>query len=360
MLPITTHNEVKELLDIFNQTDTPLMIHGTMGIGKSELARQWGEAQAEKNKLIFSDSVKDYGSKEHFSFIIINMQHFDAVDLKGIPIIENGSTRFIPTNMLPDSGQGVIFFDELNLAVPMVLNACYQIFLDRKILDKVVPKEFMLIGAGNLADDGANTFDIPAPLKDRMAHVQLGVPSVKEWVSNFAIPKGVDSRVITYLLASEDKLHTYKPESDEILFTTPRSWKKVSDNLDLVSDKLMERVASSLIGVGIAREFRAFIELSESYDIDAIFKGGEFKTPKELDRKYAFISAVTSYYKKHKDDNKILKRLVEIAGKFDSEYKMVIYHICTQFDAELFDKIEDILPEEEYEELFDKIIDMTI
>jgi len=30
MLPITTHNEVKELLDIFNQTDTPLMIHGTM------------------------------------------------------------------------------------------------------------------------------------------------------------------------------------------------------------------------------------------------------------------------------------------------------------------------------------------
>jgi MoxR-like ATPase len=102
----------------------------------------------------------------------------------------------------------------------MVLNSCYQIFLDKKILNRVIPRDFQLIAAGNLADDGANTFDIPAPLKDRMSHFKLAIPTVQEWVTNFAIPNNVDSRVITYLMASENNFHTYSPDDEEILFST--------------------------------------------------------------------------------------------------------------------------------------------
>lgn len=123
--------------------------------------------------------------------------------------------------MFPRKGNGIIFFDELNLAPPLVQASAYQLILDRRLGTYTVPNGFLLIAAGNRLEDRASVFEMSAPLKNRFGHCQLREPSVEGW-TRWAVDHDIDMRIIGFLNFRRTALYTFDPKLKENAFATPR------------------------------------------------------------------------------------------------------------------------------------------
>ena len=160
MLVKLHHSELPEyLLNLYGKSAISVFLHGTFGIGKSESVRQFAKMMAKQLGLQFSEDPRDIDDESKFFLRIIPLHQMDGAALTGLPFPneERTKTMFLQLGLFPVKGQGVIFFDELNLAPPLVQANAYQIIQDRKLNDYIVPDGFMCVGAGNMSDDRAHT-----------------------------------------------------------------------------------------------------------------------------------------------------------------------------------------------------------
>ncbi len=109
---------LKNLLPYYFNQKKSLYLWGRPSSGKTSLMRQFSQAKAKELSLKYSEDT--FGS-EFFTMKVITMSQYDAPDLRGMPeVVEENKvklTRFLPTEELPRIGQGIIFFDEMNLAI---------------------------------------------------------------------------------------------------------------------------------------------------------------------------------------------------------------------------------------------------
>ena len=105
------------LLPHFYEGMKPLYLWGRPSTGKTSMIRTFAKAKAKELGLEYSEDK--YG-KKLFTMKVITMSQYDAPDLRGMPEVvkekDLQTTRFYPTEELPREGQGIIFFDEMNLA----------------------------------------------------------------------------------------------------------------------------------------------------------------------------------------------------------------------------------------------------
>ncbi|HKY54668.1 MAG TPA: AAA family ATPase, partial [Anaerolineales bacterium] len=83
------------------------MIWGPPGIGKSSIVAQTAEAH-------------------EIGFIDLRLSQLAPTDLRGLPVAENGLSRWYPPEFLPREGKGILFLDELNLAPPAMQGMAQQ------------------------------------------------------------------------------------------------------------------------------------------------------------------------------------------------------------------------------------------
>lgn len=236
----------------------PMML-GSMGIGKSALAKQLADRNGAR-------------------LVALHLPQYDPTDVKGIPVrMEDGTVRWFPSSYLPqqevitlskknyrmefnktfkfsqelkvlvfdndgtlvfsvndsevknfndiedqfelksvskegihfeysgDSDQytmyvvdkAVLLLDELTAAPSEVQNAALQLVLDRRVGEYDVPITTPMIGAGNTEDDLAFVHQIPAPLANRMAFFRVEA-TLGDFL-NHATAIGVDPMIISYL-----------------------------------------------------------------------------------------------------------------------------------------------------------------
>ena len=108
---------LQSLLSEYYKHRIPLYLWGRPSSGKTASIRQFAKAKAKELGLDYSED--EYGP-ELFTMKVITLSQFDAPDLRGMPeLVGEATTRrtqFVPTRELPREGQGIIFFDEMNLA----------------------------------------------------------------------------------------------------------------------------------------------------------------------------------------------------------------------------------------------------
>lgn len=287
----------------------PLLVTASFGVGKSEtieetakeLAKErmrsylnWNDiSYEEKLKIIDENLFKDY-----FILFDIRLSTLDASDLKGLPNFAKSWVEwkypfFVEVLKHPDS-DGIIFFDEYNLASPMVLSSCYQIFHDKVISDIKINPNWLIIGAGNKADDYANTIDTPAPLKDRCCEIELTPATSQNWIK-WAIKNGIHPKIIAYINWKGTMLRKINFESTEKQ-TTERSWAALSSYMREPLEDI-KLVAGTVIGEGVASEFIGFLEIQDIIDLEEIIKNPELlKTITEIGQKYFVISGLAEKY----------------------------------------------------------------
>ena len=223
----------------------PVFLWGPPGVGKSQVV-----CEVAKN---MGYALKD-----------IRAVLLDPVDLRGIPrITPDGVTQWCAPSFLPrenDGGNGILFLDELNAAPPLVQAACYQLILDRRIGEYVLPDGWAVIAAGNREGDRAVTHRMPTALSNRMVHLEFDV-SNEDW-QRWAVAAGIRPEVRAFLQFRPKLLHDFDPRSASRAFASPRSWSFVSSILEAKPDEGVEYdLFRGAVGDGAAAEFMGFLQV---------------------------------------------------------------------------------------------------
>lgn len=346
------HKELTELIDCYYNAKIPLDITGTFGIGKSQSVREkamqiakdkkkefinWNEIGLENKKAIIKNP------REYFVFLDIRLSEFDISDIKGLPEL-TANEKFndwlnwrIPlfAKLLgtPDS-DGILFFDERNLAPPLIQSACYKIIHDRIINDNKIADNWQIISAGNTEEDKAYTYETASPLRDRCGEVYLKVPETSEWINNYAIPRNIKPFIIGFLSFKPSNL--YKVDfNDKQKYTTPRGYERISvlidkNKVDKKDFNKISLIAKSAIGEGIAQELVSFYKLSEQIDMQSIIEDpNKIKEIKEVSVKWFINTALAEQYK----DKKIkFEKIIALSRALDSqgdvEFVAYLWRLC--------------------------------
>ncbi len=242
-------SDISEALNGLIDARQSVFIWGGPGVGKSGVVRQ----VAERRSLPLRD---------------VRALLLDPVDLRGLPYLSEGRSKWATPDFLPQDGAGVLFLDELNAAPAMVQASCYQLVLDRKLGEYVLPEGWSIIAAGNRDSDRAVTSRMPTPLRNRFVHLDFEV-DIQEW-SAWAIQAKIRPEVIAFLRFRPALLSAF--ERDNNAFPSPRSWEFVSRILNSnPTAKIEHELIAGAVGAGAATEFSAFLSTFRNLpNIDAI------------------------------------------------------------------------------------------
>jgi len=237
----------------FVQPVTPF-IWGKPGIGKSQAVKQL---------------AKEYG----IMFIDLRLSQLESADIRGIPVpdMENGISKWLPPEFLPFKGMkrwegtsGILLLDEFNRARPDVLQAAFQLVLDRQVGMHEIMDSWFIVAAGNLGDqDRTDVVEMDSALKNRFIHFNVDV-ELGPWLE-WAAEAGVHTDIVNFLNGKPSYLYHVANEEDNI-FVTPRSWEKFSDIL-LQNTEIDPSVITSTLGPdiinGAAGHFMKYLESKE-------------------------------------------------------------------------------------------------
>jgi MoxR-like ATPase len=225
----------------------PLHIWGPCGVGKSQIVFQ-----------VADDTQREFRD--------VRAGQLDPVDLRGLPRIASHQTEWAPPKFLPTSGKGILFLDELTSAPQMTQAACYQLVLDRRLGEYVLPDGWVVIAAGNPASERGVHFSMPRPLRNRFVHLNLEA-DLPEWC-RWAVRAGIRSEIIAFLRFKPALLHDADATSDQNAWPTPRSWEMASNVLRGVAGKTgvwaaetEAQLLEGTIGHAATAEFVGFLRL---------------------------------------------------------------------------------------------------
>lgn len=300
--------ELKVQLDNLLDINMPVFVHGPPGIGKSYIVH---ELSKERNWQI-SD---------------VRLSQLDAVDLRGIPSIQNEKTCWMPPVFLPDEGEGVLFLDELNSAPPSVQAAIYQLVLDRKIGEYEMPEGWRIICAGNRISDKGIVFRLPSPLVNRMVH--LVVESNYEDFKAWAILNNIHPFIIGFLGFRPNLLSQELPKDTESnpAFATPRSWHMLSNIISNVDQiEKVHPLIYGAIGYAAGVEFLSYIKSYKTLpDLDSILSGHFPEIPDNPSTLYALVSALVAKFNGSSDQS---VNLLNFSKNLSTEFGVMLIKDC--------------------------------
>lgn len=293
MKPTRASEVVTELL----ATRWPVFIWGPPGVGKSSI-------------------VASIAKKRNLDLLDIRASLLDPTDLRGIPEIEAGKAIWTPPSFLPQdpNSKGILFFDELNAAPPLVQASLYQLTLDRRIGEYQLPDGWRILGAGNRAEDASVVFRMPAALSNRFVHIDFEV-NVDDW-AEWATVNKIHPLVIGFIRFRREML--FDMNNYDRAFPTPRSWEMVSDTLKTFGDfKDIEDVIIGIVGEGASIEFLAFCQttLSEEMVLKIIDNPEKAEIPSDLGSLYALVS----YLAARANEEKVMKAAGHILNRLNPE-----------------------------------------
>lgn len=268
-----------EVLDKLLLTQRPIFIWGPPGVGKSSCVRLAAQQRG-------------------WPVVDIRASLLDPTDLRGIPAVVDGRAVWCPPSFLPKPGElaGLLFFDELNAAPPLVQASLYQLTLDRRVGEYVLPEGWRIVAAGNRAADRSLTYRLPAALANRFIHLDFEV-DFADW-RTWAGQAGVHPLVIGFLSTRPELLLDLRPS--ERGFPTPRAWEMVSDALKVLGEaKLVQDVLIGIVGEGAALELVGYCAQSiTEVQIRSILDDPESaELPNSLGDQYALIAYIVAWGK---------------------------------------------------------------
>lgn len=256
-LPVVTVEQFTRIVEmqLSEQNYRPIFGLGKGGIGKTESIETLA-----KEKL-------------NIGYIDIRLLLYAETDLKGIPYPDANhiSTIWLQNNILPradkDGKKGILVLDEITSVQRSVRTAAYQLLNERRLGDYVLPDGWLVVCLGNGEDDGGDFQGMEANFINRCSLFNV-IPDVDAW-KTWALSHNVNYLVTAYISWRPSDLHTYNPESDtDMIFASPRSWKAVSDILNLhpfnQNDTINNARIMANLGTTIGNTFIAFCKYKDS------------------------------------------------------------------------------------------------
>lgn len=254
-------NNVTNLILSLPSTQS-VLIRGPHGIGKSQIAKQVG---TELDRPVIDLRLSQMTEGDFLGLPKIE----DEVRDKDGNIIRHGMTQFRPPWWFVKAMTEpvVLLLDEINRAVPEVMQCAFQLVLDRAIQGKSIHPETIVIAAVN-ASNHYQINEMDPALLDRFLTVDM-VPSIGPW-KEWARDARLHSMIIDFCTQHtnhwwHDPRHGLEPDK---VYPTPRSWEMLNRALqhanlfDDISNAVFRHMAVGLIGDEAGM---AFYEFAKNY-----------------------------------------------------------------------------------------------
>lgn len=334
--------EAEREVEIAFRIKRPIYLHGSPGLGKSEL---------------IEGLAKRFGAKVWD----LRLALMDPSDLKGVlyfnPLLARACWSSPPD--LPTKEEAakypmtILFLDELNSAPPMTQASAYQLILNRKVGTYELPDNCVVVAAGNRETDRGVTYKMPSPLANRLIHLYVR-PDFDCW-SIWALDNRIDPAVVGYLTSNKGDLFNFSPKNPGHAFATPRSWAFVSQLLgEQASEKELIDLVAGTVGEGIALKFNTHRKRSADMPNPTLILEGKIKELKNKDLGAMYSLTTSLCYelkdsydasvkenKRHEWDSKVDNVLRFILDNFENEMiVMLMYTVLNQYKLQI--KIKEL------------------
>lgn len=291
---------------------------GSMGVGKSTLVKK----VAEELSVRINQPVR---------VTEIRLLNFSPVDLRGVPTAD-GNKEFtvwlkpMIFNLFEDE-VNILFLDEISAAPQSLQAAAYQIALDKQIGEHRLPKECIVICAGNRTTDRSVAFRMPKALANRLMHFEIHA-EFQSWYE-WAVENRIDERVIGYLAFDNSKLNL-EAEIEELAFPTPRSWEFVSRLLVTTGKEPGEihDLLCGCIGVSTVGEFEAWCRVYRYLPSAADILSGKCTTQvKGMAQTYAILSSLLACLAQRGEEvtDRELENVCRYASRFPADFSALFF-----------------------------------
>ncbi len=323
MRPTLAAKAVKTCVEI----KRPVMLHGSPGVGKS-------------------DVIRSVARDMQIDLIDLRLSQLDPVDLRGIPCVnkKTNQTSWAPPDFLPTSGAGILFLDEMNQAAQATQAASYQLLLDRRLGDYVLPKDWAIVAAGNRSSDRAIVNQMGSALKNRLVHIDYEV-SKDDW-EEWAVKSGLHVSVLGFIRFRPDALNEFDDRAgdqdkekarqqklrDAKAFATPRTWEFVSQLITKGLDASIElELIQGTVGEGATAEFLAYMQHYRNLpDLQEILrKPKSVKVPTEPGVLYALSTGLAALA-----EPKYMDNIIEYTLQLPQDFQVMLIKDCVMRNAE--------------------------
>ncbi len=245
--------------------NTSILLRGNHGIGKSQLGRQLARLIAANEKL--SD----------LPVVDRRLSQVSEGDIIGLPSTDGEVTRFNPPDWYKRacSEPVFLFLDELNRATPEVMQAAFQIVLDRELNGWRLHPQTRVMSAVN-SSAAYNVNEIDPALLDRFWVIDLH-PDTKDWLEwardqNPQSGGRIHPTVIDFIATEADGKWLDPPKDFHpgAVQVSRRSWERLSlalEHADVADDPLIDlfyNISMGYVGTEAAIAFTAFAKTVDS------------------------------------------------------------------------------------------------
>lgn len=320
-------SQIAEAINLCIEANQPVMLHGSPGVGKSAVVRQ-------------------VAAQRGIKLIDLRLSQLDPVDLRGVPSVDTKKhiTSWNTPCFLPTDGEGILFLDEINSAAQATQAAAYQLVLDRKLGDYVLPPGWVIIAAGNRSTDRAIVNQMSTALKNRFIHLNYEVNN-DDWCG-WALRNDIAVEVLGFirfrptLLNEFEQRNDSKEERERVqrlkdaqAFATPRSWEFLSKVVQQKPSADIEyELYTGIVGEGAAAEFMGYLKYYRDLpNLDALLMNpGAAKVPEEPATLYALATGLAT---KATQDN--MERVVKYALRLPPEFQVLLMKDAITRDNDL-------------------------
>ena len=242
-----TTMSIKTFLDVASRlpVEASVLLRGPHGIGKSQVVRQLASG--------FKLDVIDR-----------RLSQMSEGDMIGLPSTDGEVTRFNPPDWFKKAciNPFALFLDELNRATPEVMQAAFQIVLDRELNGwKLHPATRVYAAINASAAYTVNEMD-PA-LLDRFWTIDL-TPSTEDWLRWAKTEGKIAETVVEFIATNEKWLDSPKDAEPGKVSPSRRSWERLSKAListsiaDQPNDPLFYPMCLGYVGTEATIAYHSF------------------------------------------------------------------------------------------------------
>jgi len=252
---------VKEQIDFYVKTGKTFMLHGPSGIGKT--ARVY---QADRN-LTKLRLVKGILPEDVIGKVIYPSGAVEG----GVWVPPDWYTELVEKCDREPDKRHVLFIDEITNVPETTQSLIFHIALEKSISNNkgILPKNSVVVLAGNNKEESGAAYNMPAPLFRRMyAHIYLeyNIPEWLEYGSEKSFTHtdepnrlNVHPLVSAFIANNPEAFYSdYDEEEPEKFAIDPRGWEQVSDIVYDNEGDLRHELFANKIGNDMARHLLEF------------------------------------------------------------------------------------------------------